>query len=218
MRLHCLPILMVLLFSCSGNDEHVPLLPIPHKPEQAVICIQPVGKVDRVILDSVQKTLAKAYPFKIEIGKEIDLPKSYKSARGPQRYRADSIIRYLKRLEIQAHRVIGITGYEISTTKHDAAGGIKKPEWRYKDWGIFGLGYCPGRSCVVSYYYLKQRNQKLLMSRLRKITIHEVGHTLGLPHCPDKACVMTDACEKITTIDNTKGVLCKKCRKEVGFR
>jgi archaemetzincin len=220
MRLFCLSILIIFLSACSDNGEQANYskTPIPHKPEEAIICIQPIGKVDKIMLDSVKKTLAKAYPFKIEIGKEIDLPKYYKSPRGPQRYRADSIIRCLQRLDIKAHRIVGITGYEICTTKHDSTGAIKKPEYRYKDWGIFGLGFCPGRSCVVSYYYLKQRSKSLMMSRLRKITIHEVGHTLGLPHCPDKNCVMTDACEKITTIDNTKGVLCERCRKNIAYR
>lgn len=182
-----------------------------------MLLVQPIGKVDKVLLDTVVATIKKTYPFKVRLGKQIDLPKSYKSPRGQYRYRADSIIRQLRRMHADADVITGITGYEICTTKHGPDGKIKKPEWRYKDWGIFGLGFCPGRSCVVSYCYLIQRNKKLVHSRLRKITIHEIGHNMGLPHCPDKNCVMTDACEKITTIDNTKGVLCEKCRKRIGF-
>lgn len=39
--------------------------------------------------------------------------------------------------------------------------------------------------------------------------IHELVHTQGLDHCPDKTCIMTDANSKNTT-DNEIG-FCKKC-------
>jgi archaemetzincin len=36
-----------------------------------------------------------------------------------------------------------------------------------------------------------------------------------LPHCADKKCVMTDAVEKIATIDNAKPDLCNKCKQKL---
>lgn len=55
------------------------------------------------------------------------------------------------------------------------------------------------------------------MLRLRKVAVHEFGHNLGLPHCPNKNCVMTSAAEKLTTIDNEKLALCKNCKKIINY-
>jgi archaemetzincin len=90
-------------------------------------------------------------------------------------------------------------------------GRVKEPKSRYEDFGIFGLGYKPGKSCVVSYFRLGSDALKL-KDRLAKISVHEIGHNLGLDHCKNKRCVMTDAVEKISTIDNAEMRLCSKCR------
>jgi len=48
-----------------------------------------------------------------------------------------------------------------------------------------------------------------------RISTHEVGHVLGLPHCPTPKCVMNDANESIKTIDKSTGDLCDKCWTEI---
>ena len=50
-----------------------------------------------------------------------------------------------------------------------------------------GLGFCPGRACVASVYRLKDKNN------FYKVAVHELAHTTGLPHCPDKTCYLRDA-------------------------
>ncbi len=105
-----------------------------------------------------------------------------------------------------------MTNKDVSVTKKDADGKVLKPEWKYNDFGVMGLGYCPGNSCVVSTFRLKNKDKNLELSRLKKVVIHEFGHNLGLPHCSDKHCVMTSAAEKIGTIDNEKMELCVKCK------
>ena len=62
---------------------------------------------------------------------------------------------------------------------------------------------------------LKHKNKKLAFTRFKKVTIHEFGHNLGLPHCPNKKCVMTAAAEKISTIDNENLALCKSCKNKI---
>ena len=41
--------------------------------------------------------------------------------------------------------------------------------------------------------------------------LHEIGHTLGLPHCPTKGCLMEDAMGKVTTTDGERD-FCPACR------
>lgn len=78
-----------------------------------------------------------------------------------------------------------------------------------------GFAYCPGNSCIVSTFRIQHSNPKIHFTRFKKVAVHEFGHNLGLPHCPDKACVMTDAVESVKTIDNAKLALCEKCKSKL---
>ena len=111
--------------------------------------------------------------------------------------------------------ILGLTAHDISTTKRNENGLVKEPASKYEDWGVFGLGYMPGESCVVSTFRLTHPKAKAI-DRLRKICIHELGHNMGLNHCEDKGCVMTDAAETIKTIDHVTLRLCASCRKKLG--
>jgi archaemetzincin len=44
-----------------------------------------------------------------------------------------------------------------------------------------------------------------------KVAVHEIGHTLGLPHCPTTGCLMEDAGGKVATVDGEFD-LCERCR------
>lgn len=110
---------------------------------------------------------------------------------------------------------MGLTSKDISITKKDKWGKVKKPAYKYQDWGIMGLAYCPGNSCIVSTFRINNTNSKIHFSRFKKVAVHEFGHNLGLPHCPDKKCVMTDAVESVKTIDYAKLALCSDCNKKL---
>ena len=141
--------------------------------------------------------------------------KSFTKVKSP-RYRADRIIRFQKRtIPSNIDYILGLTNSDISTTKHDSKGNIEKPTWKYADFGIMGLAYRPGNSAIVSTFRLKHTNKYIAFTRLKKVAIHEFGHNLGLPHCPNKNCVMTAAAEKITTIDHEKLALCISCKTKI---
>ena len=53
-----------------------------------------------------------------------------------------------------------------------------------------GLGYRPGRSCVVSDFRVSHKNKN---QQFYKLVLHELGHTEGLSHCKEKTCLMRDA-------------------------
>ncbi len=95
------------------------------------------------------------------------------------RYRADSLISSLNRLGNADTVVIGLTNKDVSTQN----GSIT-------DWGVMGLGFTPGNACVISTYRL---NKIRFTALFYKLALHELGHTQGLSHCPNKTCYMRDA-------------------------
>lgn len=206
MKLYYLPLFLIIL-SCSKSNEidngkHVGL--------------QPYKGFSKEKTDTLAKVISEFYHLKVVVLEEIDLPKTaFVNIKSP-RYRADSIIRIQNRNRPDSlDFIVGLTNKDISITKLNPDGSIKKPEWKYNDFGIMGLAYCPGKSAIVSSFRLKTNDTKLHFSRLKKVTIHEFGHNLGLPHCVNSHCVMTSANEKISTIDTEEMELCNDCKKKL---
>ncbi|MFQ6601992.1 Zn-dependent protease [Flavobacterium sp. C3NV] len=112
------------------------------------------------------------------------------------RYRADSIIKSLKDNIGKDSLIVGLSNHDISTTYK----GVK-------DWGVMGLGYRPGKSCVVSDFRMSRKNRN---QQFYKVVLHELGHTEGLPHCETKICLMRDA-EGGNHLDEEKD-FCKNCK------
>jgi archaemetzincin len=180
------------------------------------IAIQNFGNFPPALTDSVVHAIQKFYGFQTLVLDPVPIPENYFVQIKTPRYRADSIIRFLKECKPrQVDYIIGLTTEDISTTKRDAHHRVKQPVSKYADWGVFGLGYRPGPSCVVSTHRIFTKSKEVNMARLKKICLHEIGHNLGLPHCPDKDCFMQDANESIKTIDGVDIHLCEKCAKKI---
>ncbi|WP_228462829.1 hypothetical protein [Chryseobacterium caseinilyticum] len=111
----------------------------------------------------VTTQITKIYPHVIVL-EPIDLPKeAYYKERN--RYRADSIIKSLSQNTEKGFVKIGLTIKDISTTK----GSVK-------DFGVMGLGYQPGKSCVASNFRLNKDNKNEQFSKWQsmKSGIHRV--------------------------------------------
>jgi archaemetzincin len=209
-----IPLIVVFTLAACGKDY-----PLIRGNISLNVALQPFGAFDPKLSDSIAVTLERAYGVKTIILKDLDLPKSaFVNMKSP-RYRADSLLRHLMNIKPDTiDYVIGLTTQDVSTTKRDESGVIKSPEEKYKDWGVLGLGYRPGPSCIISTYRIAHKSRSVFMARLKKIAIHELGHNLGLDHCETNDCVMQDAAETIKTIDRSHSGLCESCKNKLGIQ
>ena len=137
------------------------------------IAVVPLGTVKRKEIEAVRRAIARTYRLEAVVEPKRSLPrKAYYPPR--RRYRAEILLEGLAKMAPGATKVLGVTDADISTTAHGRA-----------DWGIAGLAFLGGRPAVVSRFRAGES--------LADVAVHEVGHTLGLPHCPNAGCVMQDA-------------------------
>jgi archaemetzincin len=183
--------------------------------EHTSVALQPYDDFNNTLIKQVSSSVKEIYGFETVVLKHKAIPReAYTSVKTP-RYRANKLLQILAEEKPDTVTyILGLATTDISTTKRDKHGNIKSPEEKYTDWGVFGLGYMPGESCVVSTFRLKNPEHKLSL-RLQKVCIHEIGHNLGLDHCENNICVMTDAAESIKTIDQVKLALCTACKKKI---
>lgn len=183
------------------TEEHVAPERKPPAP-QAKLLIQPYKGISASDVEVVRRGIDEIYRFEIKVLPEKDLPASafYEPRK---RYHAAALLEDLYGHGDEASRVIGLTSEDISVLRGEN-----------EDWGIFGFGMIGGKPCVVSGYRLRRggAGRALYEARLKKVANHEIGHTLGLDHCDKEACLMRDAGGKISTIDNTTGTFCERCK------
>lgn len=81
---------------------------------------------------------------------------------------------------------------------------------------VFGEAQLGGPAAIVSTHRLSNqfyglaRDDALMMERLEKEVIHELGHTFGLFHCRQFECVMR-ASTYVEEIDLKRAVPCEAC-------
>jgi len=179
------------------------LLPVFGLAEPRVIRLVPLGDVEPELLDAVSKAITARVNATIEVAGREELPAEafYKPRK---RWRAEKLLEFLDARAAGAWRVVGVTNAEISTTKGDIV-----------DWGIAGLGTIGGPACVVSAQLYKKhsKTKAVMLRRFSDVAVHELGHTLGMPHCESKGCVMADAKgNAIKSADHSTGEYCGPCR------
>jgi archaemetzincin len=171
-----------------------------------VLYVQPLGQCQEPQRggEAVQQALSAFYDLEIRLLPCVPLPAvAYYPPR--HRYRAERLLDFLKgRMPAGGWRILGLTATDISTTKG-----------KLVDWGILGLGEMPGTASVISSFRCKKtaRSPQHAIVRLAKVAVHEVGHTLGLPHCPTRGCLMEDAVGKVATVDGEHD-FCARCRQQ----
>jgi archaemetzincin len=191
------------VFSCTyiENESTRDVRYIISKPK--VLLIQPLGDFNPQLARENLKSFKKNFSSTRLLPNIPLFSSAYYKPR--DRYRADSILKFTRYKYGIDTLMLLMTHRDISVTKN-----------RIKDWGIMGLAHSPGRVCVVSTYRL---NKSKLAEQLYKVSIHELGHTQGLPHCLIKSCYMRDASGG-NPLDEEIGFCasCKKVMENKGWR
>ena len=168
-----------------------------------IIYVLPLGEeLPGADVAAVEGALVAFYAPDVRVMRRVPLPAaSYTKAR--RRWRAEKLLRFLRgAMPADGARILGLTAADISTTKG-----------AFDDWGVMGLGEEPGVATVISSFRCrkKARDAAHARERLAKVAVHEIGHSLGLDHCPTRGCLMHDAEGKVVTVDDEYD-LCPRCR------
>jgi len=168
------------------------------------IAILSIGSVDKDVVRRIQRELCDKFPgATCEIPEHtMPVPKdAYNAAR--HQYHSTTILDRIQDYaeKSQADRVLGVTDADLYV-----------PRLNF----VFGEAQCSGRSAVISLFRLRPEfygrppSRDLFVERSVKEAVHEVGHTLGLGHCSNPACIMFFS-NSILDTDRKKLAFCEKC-------
>jgi archaemetzincin len=169
--------------------------------EGILVCWMGVGPADPGLLERVRAHVETVFGPPVEVVEERALPEGAFDARRGQ-WESGAILRWLSQRHPQGRsKLLGVTDVDLFL-----------PILTF----VFGEAQLDGRAAVVSTHrlgasVLARRVDGLLMDRLRKEAIHELGHAWGLVHCGNPRCAMTRS-PGVSEIDSKGEGLCADCQ------
>jgi len=164
-----------------------------------------VGQVAPEVLAAVEEGLIKTFPDTTTslINESLPVPEhAFDKKRG--QYNSAVILNEVRSYAAKKqgfHRVLGVVDVDIFSF------GLNY---------VFGEAYTSGAAALISLWRLKPEfyrdkpDMALYTLRAKKEAVHEVGHTLGVRHCPRSLCVMHFS-NSIFDTDKKQNLLCDEC-------
>lgn len=161
-----------------------------------------VGVIASEVLESIAEGLKRIYPdTTAQVLKDpFVLPQSALDKRRSQ-YNSTHILQKMRQYAGKKHDytiLLGVSDVDIY------ASGLNY---------VFGEAFTPGMVALISLWRLKPSfydaddDLSLYHVRILKEAVHEVGHALGLVHCPHSYCVMHFS-NSIFDTDKKQSLLC----------
>jgi archaemetzincin len=196
-------ILVLLLLVLITNNQQFPYNKVKFiEKENLIINITTMGEVDNYTVELVKSEAEKFYNAKIIILPRTKLLTECK-IKNTEKYSGGLLLDSVNQIyNKEKHKVLLLTNYDICVDRN-LNGKI------HKNWSVLGLAYLNKKPAIVSTYRIKNKD------RLIKVSIHEIGHTLGITHCDNTECVMVDAKGKAINIDKAKLWMCDKCKSKI---
>lgn len=166
-----------------------------------LLFVLPVVGVEEADLQEMERFVEQQLPFRTRRLPAMALPPG---AHDPQRDQYDSTVMLRAALDLcprDATRLLVVTEQDLFI-----------PMLTF----ICGQAQLDGTAAIVSLARLRPEffglpaRRSLLVDRYLKETLHELGHTFGLTHCADTACVMSLSV-KIAHIDQKRAEFCHSC-------
>jgi archaemetzincin len=157
------------------------------------------GEVERDLVEHVRRHLADAFERPVVPWEHPERPRHAFDARRRQ-HGSSAILRWLVETGPRDGKILGVTDRDLFI-----------PILTY----VFGEAQLGGTAAVVSTARLLEDvelfGRRLLVERLAKEAVHEVGHAFGLVHCETAACVMSRS-PAVREVDDKSTDLCGECR------
>lgn len=164
-----------------------------------------IGNIARRVLAVTAQGLEKILPeTKCSVVSDVLAVPMYAYDRGRRQYKSSLILNDVRTYGIEQRdfdRILGLIDADVYGL------GLNY---------VFGEAYAPGIAGLVSLtrlrpeFYGEAANEALFMQRLIKESVHEMGHTLGLLHCPLNFCVMHFS-NSIFEVDKKQSLFCDQC-------
>lgn len=212
-------IIWVALF-ILGSCNTTPKIYFQESIQNKTIALQPLEQYNESDLETLKKQISQEFKTKVVILKNVQIPPGFKlpflDDPNLNGYYGDSIINFLSHMTNDSiTEVIGITRMKIYNYKEVVIKLNNKDRTVSHLSQIFGLGYVPGKACVISDIRLVSLNRELFNNRLRKVVFHELGHNLGLTHCGNEDCIMSETNGDIANLNKPGGDFCESCKKKL---
>jgi archaemetzincin len=169
--------------------------------DENIILISPVGELNKELIDAIAGEIGRVFGFGTEIGSVLE-DLSFALDQNRQQYNSTLILDQLSaNAPPHALKILAITHVDlfIPILTH-----------------VYGEAQLGGTASIVSTFRLNEGGSGVnipqkYVKRIVKESIHELGHTFNLRHCPEHACIM-HYCRNEEDVDRKSEELCRYCR------
>ena len=162
----------------------------------------------RLLCDRLEQVLNSV---QCQVLERLHMPEEYYN-RQMKAYDAKNILNFLSETCScgAGEKILGVTDVDLCSPNFDLPGYL------------YGLARRAGNVIIISFYRLhshlpEEERDALLIERITKEAMHELGHLLALHHCHNSSCVMSVS-RTPQVIDQKRLEYCFGCREQVAFR